>query len=737
MPDQPGSGDTPTGTPKRPAKTGTPAKPTGTVSALKSAAKAGTEGAAGTSKIGKAAGGGVQGAALGAAANLATSTEGRTLLIRLWLLLALPGIAFWACIIVACLTIAGALGGTTPGSVAAAQQDQHANDIAFTQKLPQADLSAYQDSSSDGEAPWVIYAAIAYEQSLATSHGTPGYDGPLAITDTAAQKMPGYTARTKTTAAWNTTSLVPLLDAALDRAALPAGVIPSINVGIETDGNGGYAVAAAGTEDAQAHDAVRALYVTALATLPIQNAADPAFTGSVFDTALDWYMGNKSTIATCVGGTVTTPVTTTTPSGSAPVSSAAPSNHPSAVGGLASPTAAPTGSGAPITAGPGGTAPASLVGGGNTITGKQVQIAIDIVRIAQAMTPPANPVVTVSALAAAQVESGFHDWASLSDPPSLTAPQSDGPPATNGGYGDHGSLGVFQQQTQEPTMHNPIPGQASTANWGTWQQLMDVSTAASLYLTKAAAIQAVSATADPAVLAQAVQVSGPDAYAAAVPAATAYYDQITGSSWTSNITGGGVTGTNVCGNPVQTCTAAGVCTISGGNPPVVNGTAGQLITWSLRGDGLPYDNCRPGCADITGVHSCAKDYTTACQLSPEDCSGFQRWVFFNALGIDIGTWTGAEITEATTNKWIAFTTASITADVAKLKPGDLIVYGTDYSAASSGHVVMYMGGGKINEASTFGQLSAVNNLYDSANAGENFVTVIRLPGLTYRSITPP
>lgn len=170
-----------------------------------------------------------------------------------------------------------------------------------------------------------------------------------------------------------------------------------------------------------------------------------------------------------------------------------------------------------------------LPGGGGRPTGGLTakQYKIEQIIVQEGLKNRIPDLGIVSALSTGHQESGFHDWGSLSDPPSLTAPMSDGPPATNGGYGDHGSLGVFQQQTMQPPMNNPY--EPANANWGTWQQLMDPATAADLYYQKLLQIGALHASSNPGVIAQMVQVSNtPDAYIQWTADSVAAFRQITG-----------------------------------------------------------------------------------------------------------------------------------------------------------------------------------------------------------------
>lgn len=213
---------------------------------------------------------------------------------------------------------------------------------------------------------------------------------------------------------------------------------------------------------------------------------------------------------------------------------------------------------------PGGPGPGGL-------TAKQYQIEQLIVQEGEKNHIPDLGII--AALDTAHQESEFHDYASRSDPPSLNAPMSDGPPATNNGYGDHGSLGVFQQQTTEPPMNNPY-GQA-TANWGSWQQLMDPATAADLFYQALLQKGAMSQSPNPGIEAQIVQVSAtPLAYINWNPDSEAAFRQITGHAPNMSQPAGGPSGAQV-GNPGTP-----------GNVPVSNpNTNGQSCSSAGGGGG--------------------------------------------------------------------------------------------------------------------------------------------------------
>ena len=65
-----------------------------------------------------------------------------------------------------------------------------------------------------------------------------------------------------------------------------------------------------------------------------------------------------------------------------------------------------------------------------------------------------------------------------------------------------------------------------------------------------------------------------------------------------------------------------------------------------------------------------------------DCSSTVQWAYKNILGVDPGSWTGAQRTDGDT-----YTVATTTADESKLQLGDLLL--------KDGHVEMYAGNGKM------------------------------------------
>lgn len=65
-----------------------------------------------------------------------------------------------------------------------------------------------------------------------------------------------------------------------------------------------------------------------------------------------------------------------------------------------------------------------------------------------------------------------------------------------------------------------------------------------------------------------------------------------------------------------------------------------------------------------------------------DCSSTVQWAYNKVMGIDVGSWTGAQETNANT-----YTAANTTADESKLQLGDIIL--------KDGHVEMYYGDGKM------------------------------------------
>jgi cell wall-associated NlpC family hydrolase len=113
------------------------------------------------------------------------------------------------------------------------------------------------------------------------------------------------------------------------------------------------------------------------------------------------------------------------------------------------------------------------------------------------------------------------------------------------------------------------------------------------------------------------------------------------------------------------------------------------------------------------VHSCYRAYTDACRLTEEDCSGFARWVFWNAVHIDIGPDGNSQLRQGLARHW----PVQVTKDIAKdwktmgLQVGDIVFFGVgantevygnatvspDPRVAGTSHVAIYAGNGQVVE----------------------------------------
>lgn len=320
-------------------------------------------------------------------------------------------------------------------------------------------------------------------------------------------------------------------------------------------------------------------------------------------------------------------------------------------------------------------------GKSETLNGQQVTYAADIV---QAIVSEALPAVdqkqaeTIALMVALQ-ESSLQEESNLKVPGSDTLPHE----AVSS---DHYSVGIFQQQ---PTPHG---------GWGVYTEAMNPTQSTLSFLgakdkpadVTAPGLESITGwqTMDPGTAAQKVQVSAtPTAYTKWLGAATTLINSVHGVACTS------------------------------GSPPV-SGSAASLVLWDSYGDGIPYSQCRPGCASITGVNNCFKTgYAPSCKLTEEDCSGLQRWAFWNAIGIDIGGDTKAQLAYAVAHNLIVDTTSNVVADVSKLQAGDLIIFaasggGSDPKSTLTEHVAMYIGNGEVNNATQPGELSHIGPIYN-------------------------
>ena len=70
-----------------------------------------------------------------------------------------------------------------------------------------------------------------------------------------------------------------------------------------------------------------------------------------------------------------------------------------------------------------------------------------------------------------------------------------------------------------------------------------------------------------------------------------------------------------------------------------------------------------------------------------DCSSLVQWVYKKVLGIDPGSWTGAQETDSD-----LYTVANNVNDTSKLQPGDLLLY---RRGGTSSHVEMYAGNNQM------------------------------------------
>ena len=128
---------------------------------------------------------------------------------------------------------------------------------------------------------------------------------------------------------------------------------------------------------------------------------------------------------------------------------------------------------------------------------------------------------------------------------------------------------------------------------------------------------------------------------------------------------------------------------------------------------MPYQNCPEQCRSITGVHSCYHAYTDTCRLTSEDCSGFVRWVFWNALHLDIGPDGNAQLRHGLAKHWLVQVTRNIHSDwrTMGLHVGDIVFFGVragtavygngtispDPNVAGTSHVAIYAGNGQVVE----------------------------------------
>ena len=205
-------------------------------------------------------------------------------------------------------------------------------------------------------------------------------------------------------------------------------------------------------------------------------------------------------------------------------------------------------------------------------------------------------------------------------------------------------------------------------------------------------------------VAQEVQVSAPGAsiYPRNEHLATA----VVGQLWPAAAAGaaaGGTTPTDaVATTPLVLCTTGALLS---------SDAVKWLMFFADRGWNVPYQNCPEDCRSITGVHSCYRAYTDACRLTEEDCSGFVRWVFWNALHIDIGPDGNSQLRQGLARHWPVQVTRNIRGDwrTMGLQVGDIVFFGAgtevygngtispDPNVAGTSHVVIYVGNGQVVE----------------------------------------
>lgn len=653
----------------------------------------------------KAVGGGVQGAIVGGAEKMLRSRKGRRILIAAACVQLVPLIAVVALV----LSLLGGAGGASMGGERMAAQ---AAEVVGGSGIAESDQAAMRSAVSGTSVPWTLLAALVAVQRSNGSSPKDACEASAAAKDCArtaapatggdgAHAGPYWIDRAALAGAaagggdatdemaqdikWSSTYIAGQLSASL-KSIDGYGDGGRFAEGAQPKDGGGFTLASGDQKLTARQAATQAIYIRALKTLKVRNAGSDLFMTVVYSTGLNWFIGN---------------------------------------GGGSRCQAAVISAGGP-------TAIEATVG----YTEKQASIQRAIVERGIANGVPDKGII--AALDTAAVESGFHVWASLSDPPSLTAPASDGPPSTNGGYGDHGSLGVFQQQTQEPTMSNPYG--AATANWGTWEQLMDPATSADLFysalMTKTRnGVRIIESISEPGVLAQTVQVSAfPDRYAQKDAESKAIFASITGRE--PDMAAQPISDVSVIiSDPAVGTAASSACTTIGGAGTAVL-DASNAVEWILEfarvGYARPYSQCRPACADIGPEHTCYRAFAESCLLAQHDCSGFTRWVMWNALAIDVGANTDIILHKAAQAGWLIQSTDRI-ADkwqTMDLQLGDIIVFSgssseTDPSIASgTSHVGIYTAPGKLTENGG----DTWQGEHDLYNQG-SVQWVIRIPGL--------
>jgi cell wall-associated NlpC family hydrolase len=204
--------------------------------------------------------------------------------------------------------------------------------------------------------------------------------------------------------------------------------------------------------------------------------------------------------------------------------------------------------------------------------------------------------------------------------------------------------------------------------------------------------------------AQVVQHSQPGAglYAPTEPLASALVGQLWPAASAAAADSSAATG--AAAQPVLMCATGALLSSAAVN---------WLLFFADHGWNVPYQNCPAECRSITGVHSCYHAYTDRCRLTREDCSGFVRWVFWNALHIDIGPDGNAQLRQGRARHWPVHVTRDIQGDwrTMGVQVGDIVFFGVgagtavygngtispDPNVAGTSHVAIYAGNGQVVE----------------------------------------
>ena len=310
-------------------------------------------------------------------------------------------------------------------------------------------------------------------------------------------------------------------------------------------------------------------------------------------------------------------------------------------------------------------------GGTMGLDAEQVTNAAIISNEAKAMGIPPEGVVI--ALMTGLQESSLFDLPNGNVPASLTDPN-----AEFGGYSrqhppnNYGSLGVFQQR----------------ASWGTVSERMNVSYAASQFFHHMLGVKNWQ-TQSPGNVAQKVQVSAyPSAYAPWQAGASTLAGDVLGIKCSA-----GVSTANLTGVAKTVVTAASQFV---GNTPYVWGGGTSLGPSSgATGQGAV------GPAGYIGKPGF-------------DCSGLVLYAFAQA-GITLPHYSGLGGQYSIVKASPTFTT-----NISQLKPGYIVFFvgqGDGGSVANPGHVGIYIGGGKMINAPTAGQMVSIAPVTQSSAGG--------------------